>query len=293
MVVYRGSGCDDDCLFRQMALKVLTPNTRGPNLKRAMFLSLLPNGNWRNNRAVEVVLPHGQLVVDMEEFKRDVARGVAQCLCSEKFVVYALSRWNNSEESACEQALFEIVHGIGPKAYKLYVERRAEGKRRAPPRGAERVGEAPRAVGRRPRNLGDAGEETDVAGEEALVPFQIGDAGAEAAGEDAAAARHAKFVASALTLLNAKSPSSLTLKIIWRMISAPLQAHMRAIHIINSDKWEAKQRALAAAHPRREACVICRDFRILTCVRGHVEDKRMLKLRCLLFDLLLWGACPG
>ena len=115
---------------------------------------------------------------------------------------------DNSEESACEQALFEIVLGIGPEAYKLYVERRAEGKRRAPPRGAERVGEAPRAVGRRPRNLGDAGEETDLAGKEALVPFEIGGAGAEAASEDAAAARHAKLVASAFTLLNETHPLS-------------------------------------------------------------------------------------
>ena len=87
MVVYRGVGDDDDRLYRQMALKVLIPNSRGSNLKRAMFLSMLPNGNWRNIHAVEIFLPFGQLVVDVEEFKRDVARGVARCLCSKNYRV--------------------------------------------------------------------------------------------------------------------------------------------------------------------------------------------------------------
>jgi len=82
MVVYRGVRDDDDRLYRQMALKVLIPNSRGSNLKRAMFLSMLPDGNLRNTNAVDLCLPFGQLVADIEEFKRDVARGVARCLCS-------------------------------------------------------------------------------------------------------------------------------------------------------------------------------------------------------------------
>jgi hypothetical protein len=288
MVVYRGVGDDDDRLYRQMALKVLIPNSRGSSLKRAMFLSMLPNGNWRNIHAVEIFLPFGQLVVDMEEFKRDVARGVARCLCSKIFFVYAISRWNNSEESACGQALLEVVHGIGPEAYTLYAERRVAGARRAHPSDAASVDEALDAVGGDVGNVDDAQQGPDTVGEEALVCGDVGGAGAEAAAADGAAARHARFVASALALFNTKHPCSLTLKIIWRMISAPLQAHMRAIHIINSDAWEAKQRSLAATRPLGDGCVLARDFRILTCVRGHGEDKLLVKLRCLLFGALLW-----
>ena len=75
---------------------------------------------------------------------------------------------------------------------------------------------------------------------------------------------------------------------IWRMTTAPLQCQMRHIHIINSDKWERQQQAQATKEEVNPQNGLMRDFRILVCARGNLEDRVLMQLRALFMDERLW-----
>ena len=73
-------------------------------------------------------------------------------------------------------------------------------------------------------------------------------------------------------------PSVAAQQLLWRMVVAPLQSTLRKGLWINSVRWERRERSKAARAAKAGGVGMLRDFRILTCARGSLEGRLMMRL---------------
>ena len=274
MRIYRGQSTAEAELHRKVTLRSMVVGDSAHDKILAAFLAMLPRGDWQNHEEVEVYVDWEQEIGDEPALLDEIAQGIVQCLTYKPMHAYSLSRWNGAEESVCQQMLLQYFHGVGTPAYALYARRRGvvTGQRGAevPPIGVEPVA---------------------VADGDPLVP--IADVQGDAAAADFETARETEVAANQKNEASLKNhiamgieflenrtglPSVAAQQLLWRMVVAPLQSTLRKGLWINSVRWERRERSKAARAAKAGRVGMLRDFRILTCARGSLEGRLMMRL---------------
>ena len=88
--IRRGESSIEHMVYRQLVLRCCIPNVRGANQKRAVFLTMLPNGNWQDHDNIDIWIPFGVDIGDEDEFKRGIALRMANCLFMNKWKLFTL-----------------------------------------------------------------------------------------------------------------------------------------------------------------------------------------------------------
>lgn len=96
---------------------------RGTKLaKKIVSMRLLPNGDWRNQRDVEVYVPYG-MDVDFDDLAEVVGDGLCGVLASEKFSEIYRDRWLGADTSQDRFLRLEAFCGLAKAIYPRFCSR--------------------------------------------------------------------------------------------------------------------------------------------------------------------------
>ena len=292
LVLYDGYAGDEAYQYRRATLATFMGVGRRMRVIRSV-LSMLPNGRWWLRDVVELWVPIGAPPQDRAAVAALLSRGLLTALASTMFRCFSRKRWANNDEAVGQLGIFESVHGLLSRTYRRLLLMMGALRVVTPGPDAAAMEEEVMPA------LLDAAADEVVAGEEgehqqaaeAAAAREGGAAAAledrsAAAGQDDFAKQNAEHRRAAWRWIKRAPLEYMTL---IRCVMEPNQVLLRKQFYLSSSKFDRDQAACNLPGAPRPGI---RDYRVLVCARGELDElfsrhQRALVSRCELWTALL------
>ena len=268
-----GSPSRDAVAYKQVVLRSFVSGD-GQKTRRRVLFHLLPNSSMVEEGEITIWVDTLD-GVNQNALKTSVADSMVEALMPRALRVLIRSKWGSSESAICDAGIIEMCHGLLAPTFKAWVRCLGRGsakKLAVAAIGALRDGGAG-ADERMDEEGGYEGEEAESAGN---------------ANASSYAERLNQHMKIAGEFLSSTEPTPHSFFVLANNILRPLQTMLRKHCHMTSDGFEAKQRVNAAKRAKEGRIGINRLFPIAVMADGILERHCSEKLKCLLFNHLMW-----
>lgn len=282
LVVMRGRPPRAAQEYRQHLLRLCM--ARGSRLlAKRLYLSRLPNGDWRKREVVEVYVPE-HVSVDRSRIAEVVGDALQQCVAGAHLTTYPRHRWTKADRALDDCIMLDAIHGLLSAVFPLWCrECGAIGASSGISEIAQQAGGVALVNPRFPalQDMPEAPAEPLAQAKDAPTAEHSSPQTADAAREDNETHRRV-----ALSWLRSEP---LTRIIIIRQAMEPLRQLMAAHLVLGSLGWEEQQdEAAASAATSSSAAAEGRSYAVVEAASGRLERQCREQVGMLLNEPRLW-----